>query len=133
MPVSKWVELDNKKKKKQLNNGTELKDNGLKQSKTTIPDSPCAYIREGLFVKKSWGAYFREGSFLRWGVGVGGVGVGLLSEFYGMYVGISEGGFGFESKMKDFVVVQCLFSLTDCFSWHPTRTVKELPVCQLFL
>ena len=50
---------------KQLN-GTELKDNNLKQSKTIIPNSLWAYIWEGLFSEEDLGgrgAYFREVSF----------------------------------------------------------------------
>ena len=41
--VSKWVGLDNK-------NNLKYKDNSLKQLETANPNSPWAYIREGLFL-----------------------------------------------------------------------------------
>ena len=60
--VSKWVGFDNK-------NSLKHQENSLKQLKTSNPNSPWAYFREGLlseryyFASEIWGTYFREGLF----------------------------------------------------------------------
>ena len=85
--VSKLVGLDNK-------NSSKDNKNSLKQVKTANPNSPWAFIWEGLpgiigriFASEFWGAYFREGLlllllfffffFFFWGGG-GGLIIGIL-------------------------------------------------------
>ena len=52
--VSKWPVLDNK-------NSLKHNDNSLKQLKTANPNSPRAYIREGLLSEGYWPfVYYRR-------------------------------------------------------------------------